>query len=97
MMIEEEVSIEDINELEVRLEALSNILTIVMNSLEKSDPTLHADIINNIEEFAESMRSTLGEVNEEDISAHAHSVANRMEEFIPLTDDEISCMGFRKK
>ncbi|EQB98049.1 hypothetical protein [Photorhabdus temperata] len=51
-MIEEEVSVADINELTVRLDELSNILTLVMHSLSKSDPTLYTDIINNIEEFA---------------------------------------------
>ena len=33
MMMDEEVTVEDINKLTVRLEALSNILTIVMNAL----------------------------------------------------------------
>ncbi|CAM3546543.1 hypothetical protein XNC1_p0100 (plasmid) [Xenorhabdus nematophila ATCC 19061] len=95
-MIEEEVSVADINELTVRLDALSNILTIVMSSLSKSDPGLYADIINNIEEFAESMRSSLGEVDEEDISAYAHNVADSMEEFLPLTEDEINGIEFMK-
>lgn len=97
MMMDEEVTVEDINELTVRLEALSNILTIVMNALSQSDPSLHANIINNIEEFAESMRnSLLGEVDEEDISAYAHSVADSMEEFLPLTEDEINSIEFMK-
>lgn len=68
MMMDEEVTVEDINELTVRLEVLSNILTIVMNALSQSYPSLHANIINNIEEFSESMRNSLGEVDEEDIS-----------------------------
>lgn len=92
----QEVTVEDINELTVRLEALSNILTIVMNALSQSDPSLHANIINNIEEFAESMRNSLGEVDEEDISAYAHSVADSMEEFLPLTEDEINSIEFMK-
>nr|WP_228029650.1 hypothetical protein [Pectobacterium carotovorum]ALG88433.1 Hypothetical protein [Pectobacterium carotovorum] len=83
-------------ELTVRLEALSNILTIVMNALSQSNPSLHANIINNIEEFAESMRNSLGEVDEEDISAYAHSVADSMEEFLPLTEDEINSIEFMK-
>lgn len=96
MMMDEEVTVEDINELTVRLEALSNILTIVMNALSQSDPSLHANIINNIEEFAESMRNSLGEVDEEDISAYAHNVADSMEEFLPLTEDEINSIEFMK-
>ncbi|MEQ4672426.1 hypothetical protein AB7W30_22605 [Providencia manganoxydans] len=44
MVMDEEVTVEDINELTVRLEALSNILTIVMNALSQSDPSLHAYI-----------------------------------------------------
>ncbi|WP_167405355.1 hypothetical protein [Photorhabdus bodei] len=46
MMIEEEVTVADINELTVRLDALSNILTIVINSLSQSDPSLYTDIIS---------------------------------------------------
>ncbi len=34
------------------------------------------------------MRNSLGEVDEEDISAYAHSVADSMEEFLPLTGSD---------
>ncbi|MBZ3683305.1 MULTISPECIES: hypothetical protein [Morganellaceae] len=67
-----------------------------LNPAIKADPSLHANIINNIEEFAESMRNSLGEVDEEDISAYAHSVADSMEEFLPLTEDEINSIEFMK-
>ncbi|WP_167405356.1 hypothetical protein [Photorhabdus bodei] len=50
------------------------------------------------------MRNSLGEVDEEDISAYAHSVADSMEEFLPLTmeeflpltEDEINSIEFMK-
>ncbi|EQB98048.1 hypothetical protein B738_27297 [Photorhabdus temperata subsp. temperata M1021] len=42
------------------------------------------------------MRSGLGKVDEDDISAYAYNVADSMEKFLPLTEDEISCMEFMK-
>lgn len=84
MSIENDVLVEDINELTVRLDALSNVVTIVINSLSETQPSLHDEIIKNIEEFATNLRSTLGEVDEEDIADYAYSVAESMEHFLPL-------------
>lgn len=95
MSIENDVLIEDINELTVRLDALSNVVTIVINSLSENQPSLHDDIIKNIEEFATSLRTTLGDVDEEDIADYAYSVAESMEHFLPLNEGDVG-IGFIK-
>lgn len=41
------------------------------------------------------MRNSLGEVDEDDISAYVHNVADSMEEFLPLTEDEINSIELK--
>ena len=83
------VSVEDFNELITRLDAVSNIVSIIINALGDTQPVIHKGIISNIKEMVESMRNTLGEVDEDDIAEYAWSVTENMEQFLPFDEDEL--------
>lgn len=81
------VSADEINELIAKLDAVSNVVSIVIDSLGETQPVIQKKILTNIREEAEDIRSTLGEVDEADIVEYACAVAEYMYLF-SLSDED---------
>lgn len=85
---EDPMSSDDIDDQAAHIEAITKVIAIMIDALGETQPLIHKTIIKNLKESIDSMRNTLGEVNEEDIAAYAHTVADRMSEFLPFNENE---------
>lgn len=61
--------------------AMRYVLEILLSTLKRKDKPLYKDMHDSALECADSLRRTLGEVDEEHIVAHAHHVADIIEGF----------------
>lgn len=82
------VEVEDFNELVSKVDAISNVVSILIDALGENQPDLQEKIITNIQEAITSIRNTLGEVDEDDIVEYAYSVAESMWQFLPFDEDD---------
>lgn len=86
---ENPMSFDEIDDQAAHIEAITNIIGIMIDALGETQPLIYKNIIESLKFSIEGMRNTLGEVNEEDIAAHAHTVADHMSEFLPLTESNV--------
>lgn len=82
------VEVEDFNELVSKLDAMSNVVSILIDALGENQPSLQQKVITNIQDAVTGIRNTLGEVNEDDIAEYAYSVADSMEQFLPFDEND---------
>lgn len=82
---DEHIDAEDFNELVCKIDAVSNVVSILIEALGENHADLQKMLIKNIQAMAEGLRNTLGEVNEDDIAEYAHSVAENMELLLPFS------------
>lgn len=79
----EPVDIDDINEMVVRTDSLSCVLSCLLSAIKETHPDTYEKAIEYMQLAAHSFRTQLGDVNEEDISQYAHAVADGIEDFLP--------------
>jgi len=82
------VEVEDFNELVSKVDAISNVISILIDALGENHPSLQKKVITNIQEAVTGIRNTLGEVDEDDIVEYAYSVAESMEQFLPFDEND---------
>ncbi|EFS0483890.1 hypothetical protein H2P03_004458 [Salmonella enterica] len=83
------IEVEEFNELVSKVDAISNVVSILLDALGEEQPALHKKVIENIQDAVTGIRNTLGEVNEDDIVEYAYVVAESMEQFLPFDDSAI--------
>lgn len=81
-----DIEVEDFNELVAKMDAISNVVSILIDAVGESHPVLQKKVISNIQEAVIGIRNTLGEVDEDDIAEYAYSVAESMEQFLPFEE-----------
>ncbi len=82
------VEADDFDQLVCKVDAVSNVVTILIDVLGENRPILYENLMNNIRHAITGIRSTLGEVNEEDIAEYAYLVTEHMEQFLPVGEDK---------
>ena len=82
------IDTEDFNELVSKIDAISNVVSILIDALGENHAALQKMVIKNIQEAATGFRNSLGEVDEDDIAEYAHSVAENMEQLLPFDENE---------
>ncbi|EAX8328945.1 hypothetical protein N7G03_004510 [Salmonella enterica] len=83
------IEVEEFNELVSKVDAISNVVSILLDALGEEQPALYKKVIENIQDAVTGIRNTLGEVNENDIVEYAYVVAESMEQFLPFDDSAI--------
>ncbi|EAM4564552.1 hypothetical protein U7577_004555 [Salmonella enterica] len=83
------IEVEEFNELVSKVDAISNVVSILLDALGEEQPALYKKVIENIQDAVTGIRNTLGEVNEDDIVEYAYVVAESMEQFLPFDDSAI--------
>lgn len=83
------IEVEEFNELVSKVDAISNVVLILLDALGEEQPALYKKVIENIQDAVTGIRNTLGEVNEDDIVEYAYVVAESMEQFLPFDDSAI--------
>ncbi|EMX5816701.1 hypothetical protein AAHF61_005007 [Salmonella enterica] len=78
------IEVEEFNELVSKVDAISNVVSILLDALGEEQPALYKKVIENIQDAVTGIRNTLGEVNEDDIVEYAYVVAESMEQFLPF-------------
>ena len=82
------VEADDFDQLVCKVDAVSNVVTILIDVLGENRPILYENLMNNIRHAITGIPSTLGEVNEEDIAEYAYLVTEHMEQFLPVGEDK---------
>lgn len=80
--LNDEVDPEEFLELVAGQHALSAVMTAVLAALNDEQPAVYARVVKHIRGLAESYRTQLGEVDEEEIVEYAHRVADSIEGYI---------------
>ncbi|EIE8195492.1 hypothetical protein LDR71_004426 [Salmonella enterica] len=83
------IEVEEFNELVSKVDAISNVVSILLDALGEEQPALYKKVIENIQDAVTGIRNTLGEVNEDDIVEYAYVVAESMEQFLPFDDSAV--------
>ncbi|HAO0300314.1 TPA: hypothetical protein IGZ58_003548 [Escherichia coli] len=82
------VEADDFDQLVCKVDAISNVVSILIDVLGENRPVLYENLMNNIRHAITGIRSTLGEVNEEDIAEYAYSLTEHMKQFLPVDEDK---------
>ncbi|WP_179142667.1 hypothetical protein [Escherichia coli] len=81
------VEADDFDQLVCKVDAISNVVSILIDVLGENWPVLYENLMNNIRHAITCIRSALGAVSEDDIAEYAYLVTEHMNRFLPVDED----------
>lgn len=81
-LYEDYVEADDFDQLVCKVDAISNVVTILIDVLGENQSVFYEKLILDIRHVI--IGSTLGEVNDDDIAEYVYSVTEHMKQFLPV-------------